>query len=119
MDGNEQGGTYVDMENDAAGKAFGSPPVSAQKESMTGSGSYKTSIAMNDDFFLQEGFTYTGLLLGDITHPAVYEKQDEQDNIKDSSATMLGDEEDNPWDVSMFNDIQLDEVYDAGTIDNQ
>jgi hypothetical protein len=33
-----------------------------------------------------------------------------KDNIKDSSATMLGDEEDNPWDVSMFNDIQLDEV---------
>jgi hypothetical protein len=49
-----------------------------QNESMTGSGSYKTSIAMNDDFFLQEGFTYTGLLLGDITHPAVYETQDEQ-----------------------------------------
>jgi hypothetical protein len=49
-----------------------------QNESMTGSGSYKTSIGMNDDFFLQEGFTYTGLLLGDITHPAVYEKRDEQ-----------------------------------------
>jgi hypothetical protein len=29
MDGNE-GGTYLDMENDAVGKAFGSPPVSAQ-----------------------------------------------------------------------------------------
>jgi hypothetical protein len=29
MDGNE-GETYLDMENDAVGKAFGSPPVSAQ-----------------------------------------------------------------------------------------
>ncbi|KAM0915415.1 hypothetical protein ACQ4PT_010828 [Festuca glaucescens] len=85
----------------------------------TDSGSFKTSIGIHDDFFLQEGFTYTGLLLGDITHPAVYQQPYDQDNIKDSSATMLREEEENPWDVSMFNDVQLDEVYDAGTIDNQ
>jgi hypothetical protein len=45
---------------------------------------------------LQEGFSYTDLLLGGITN-------------KESTPTFFG-QDDNPWDISVFDNMNLEKV---------
>ncbi|XP_051221999.1 protein FAR1-RELATED SEQUENCE 5-like [Lolium perenne] len=111
MDGNE-GRTYVDM--DAAGKA---PPVSAQD---TGNYSQTVNNDMLDDFFNQEGFSYIGLLLGTMKKNEVNQisgdqgqtRKDTEDDKVDTSTSFLDEEIDDPWNLNMFDNMNLDQVTD-------
>ncbi|KAK1653063.1 hypothetical protein QYE76_070868 [Lolium multiflorum] len=96
------------------------------------------TIDVQDEFFTKEGFTYTGLLLSGLTESETYQAQyanaqvpahgsnrenegatnksllkrqgPPQDSNHGSSDASLGQDNENPWDLSMFNDMELDEV---------
>jgi hypothetical protein len=81
---------------------------------------------------MQDGFAYTGLLLGAIQNPPGYVVQQRVDNCRNedmsnnlqshmelenrkqsneaSSTTFEKQLDEDPWNLSMFDDIQLDQV---------
>ncbi|KAK1644810.1 hypothetical protein QYE76_062615 [Lolium multiflorum] len=116
------------------------------------SASFDTDIDIQDEYFTQDGFTYTGLLLGAIQHPPGYVVQQRVDDCgneemsnnlqsnmefgnrkqsnEESSTTFEKQLDEDPWNLSMFDDIQLDQVliqkepkcmhiYDAAPVDKR
>lgn len=46
-------------------------------------------------------------------------RQSNHENNPGGYTSLLQDDNENPWDVHMFNDIQLDQVLDSGTLDTE
>ncbi|XP_051213685.1 uncharacterized protein [Lolium perenne] len=118
MDGNEE--PYLKMKANEARQDLAPPSVSPQD-----SGMYSQHIDVQDEFFSQEGFTYTGFLLGAMAGSANNQEpyaQDSkskdtkseltQENDANSSSTLLLQQDDDPWNLTMFDNLELDQLYD-------
>nr|XP_051224416.1 uncharacterized protein LOC127342499 [Lolium perenne] len=116
MDGNEE--PYLKMKANEARQDLAPPSVSPQD-----SGMYSQHIDVQDEFFSQEGFTYTGFLLGAMTGSANNQEpyaQDSksrdtkseltQENDANTSSTLLLQQDDDPWNLTMFDNLELDQV---------
>ncbi|CAM0944030.1 unnamed protein product [Alopecurus aequalis] len=158
MEGNQEADSRI-KNNTGTGLTFGYQSRSAQPDPGTCSRSFGKTIDVCDDFFNQEGFSYTRFLLGDLSehqplpagtakvscqgntapkrsdattppeahssckmvknHASIEVQKKQQKKHDDSSSELFGGEADNPWDISMFDSIQLDEIDGEGAASNR
>lgn len=147
MEENENDQNEINKAEDN-GQTSGSRGLHSQLHSEVTSHIFESTLDNDGDFFMQEGFTYTGLLLGGLTGHASYDQDTDKvwtqrsatrktnnetsidynvsgngntttrhsnhgNNLGDFTS-LLADDNENPWDVDMFNDIQLDQRKEQG-----
>lgn len=110
---------YLKMKANEARQDLAPPSFSPQD-----SGMYSQHIDVQDEFFSQEGFTYTGFLLGAMTgsannhEPYAQDSKSKdtkseltQENDANTSSTLLLQQDDDPWNLTMFDNLELDQVH--------